>query len=202
MSESKDRDFENCRWWPVDAGERQDHDGVISNNALFASDVSEMAEEVESHLLELEATRHPELNSALLLLPAGTVFLVIDGIAYGYRSDTTYRRIHYRCYSYWTRGNPRAHVRVCPRFYTVPNVNFIQTDIMDDACRLRHRNGTVFLIRSGFYHPIASPGAFKNYQFDWGDVRDWTEGTGDADGIWDDLSRGATLRETRGGRFD
>ena len=47
---------------------------------------------------------------------------------------------------------------------------------MDDNCRLRDLNGTVYLIRSGFRHGITSARVFNNYQFDWDDIRPWQEG--------------------------
>jgi hypothetical protein len=152
----------------------------------------------------------PECNSKILENVNGTLFTVIGGIAYGFTSDTVFRRIHYRCYDAWypaccpnnCGGGAHlcVHYRVCPRFYRFEDYADIQRDIMDPHCRLRISpiNRAVYLLRSGFRHGIHSALAFDNYQFDWDDVREF-EGS---EAEWNQLEDGAEISEEVGGRYD
>src|SRR5262245_8375898 len=144
--------------------------------------------------------RRPELNSKLLKSEAGTVWIVIGGVAYGYTSDDIFRQVQYRCYLTDPYGPTHAQGRVCPRFHRWEDYSDIKTRIMDPLCSLRVSpiNRAVYLIRSGVRHGITSARAFDNYQFDWDDVKEWDVSVE----LWNRLEEGVLLTEETGGRYD
>ena len=151
--------------------------------------------------------RRPDANSKILISGA-TKFLVLDGRAFAFPTSDAYDRLHY-LELHWDTGdcNPSpGHAGICVHnvymVMTFPLTDFpdIDGDVMDPYCWLAKApvNGNpVCLIRSGYFHPIASSVAFDNYQFRWDRVYDWNLGM-DA---WDKLQGGVLLFEETGSRF-
>ncbi len=160
----------------IKSGEKSEEFGVSLEKSFPIENIFNVLDPVEyKKIQKSDPIPREEYNACQLRLPDGTIYLVIGGVAYGFTNyDDTYRRVlpNPHC----TGGNSTGELHVCipQKRIEVPNVNWIETSIMDPNADIRHGpdNRTVYLFRSGVRHGISSAAAFWNYQFDWDSVND------------------------------
>ena len=140
------------------------------NNSLYVEIVDVPADELDGGGEPI-----PAWNGRLLMNPAGTVWVVLDGIARGYRNADLLDRVHG-----WRRKKLRCAgplgQQTCSRvwtntvFHRISTISVIKVGppIALDATMISNRAGTVFFFENNRIRGIPSPDVMEKYQFNWG----------------------------------
>jgi hypothetical protein len=110
----------------------------------------------------------PTLNGTLLINPAGTIWIVIDGVARGYSSPAIFDQVHFR----WYVDLPGPTFRPV-RMTHIETIAFIPvgTNWHNDLKLVRNSRGTVALFDAQILYGIPSPAVMNYYQYEWGKVQ-------------------------------
>ncbi|MCY2978278.1 MAG: hypothetical protein NTU79_06385 [Planctomycetota bacterium] len=143
--------------------------GEYTQNALYARFIDVPESEFEAGSQPL-----PDWNGRLLMNPAGTVWVVIDGVARGYVNEPLFARVHG-----WRRqkqfcGGPLGHEScswnwVNTVFHRIPSISVIQegAPISTDATIISNPAGTMFFFENNTIRGIPAAHIMEKYQFNW-----------------------------------
>ncbi len=145
------------------------------NNALFARVINEQTHTPRVSTA-LAAQANPGWNGRLLMNSAGTVWVVIDGVARGYTNEPLFSRVHgwrrqievcapthhgagHRCTAVWTNTV----------FFHIDDISVIQEGpvMSQDATIISNPSGTMFLFENNTVRGIPSADVMNKYQFNW-----------------------------------
>jgi hypothetical protein len=116
-------------------------------------------------------------NGRLIMNPNGTVWVVMDGVARGYRSAELFDRVHG-----WSSLERECHFgpggQICfdgrrpRRFHKIPciDVNGVIQEgppISYDSTIVCNRAGTMFFFEDNSLRGIPSPAVMEKYHFNW-----------------------------------
>lgn len=124
---------------------------------------------------ELKSANQPneEWNGRLLMNPAGTIWVVMDGVARGYENAGLFDRVH--GYRRRTRacggplGTPCDWVWRPAVFHRIPSISVIKEGnlISPDATIISNPAGTMFFFENNKIRGVPSAGIMEKYQFNW-----------------------------------
>ena len=179
MGQDSESSIYTFNGFPFNEQQKEAWEGTKPFGSAYPKELADEGFEMEPldpYILDLKATdrsRRPELNGRLLIVPAGTVWQVIDGRARGFTSQEIFLKIHSHK---WKSGGYQYRVKYTP----IQTIEFIEEGPpWTEALGLvRNSAGTVCLFDKdplvdpkGTLYPVPHPNAMYVYQFDWNKVR-------------------------------
>lgn len=149
--------------------------GDYMKNALYAR-VIMLPTETEQPLLASAPQPNPAWNGKLLMNPAGTVWVVIDGLARGYTNEPLFSRVHgwrrqvQECYpTHHGAGHRCGPVWTNTVFTRISDIAVIQQGpvMAQDATIISNSAGSMFLFENNTIRGIPSGAVMDKYQFNW-----------------------------------
>lgn len=148
--------------------------GEYLKNSLYARVIEAASADLNTDSSTSAPQPIPDWNGRLLMNPAGTVWVVIDGVARGYVNEPLFARVHG-----WRRkkkfcGGPIGHQTcswnwVNTVFHRIPSISVIQEGppIAGDATIISNPAGTMFFFENNTIRGIPAAAIFDKYQFNW-----------------------------------
>lgn len=123
-----------------------------------------------------KAGRREDLNGKLIMSARGTVWIVMDGVARGYRKEPLFARVHgWSRKKHWCGIGPDLSCRwvnVKTSFIKIPDIDislYVEEGppIAYNATLIRNVRGTIFFYEDNLRRGIPSPSIMDKYQFNW-----------------------------------